>query len=76
MNRRIKMEKKRWRAKHGGYYYYTDFQFKTDWMVEAFSEEDDVNYNLGNYFKTEQEAQEYAEYMKKRSLEWHEKRDK
>ena len=67
--------KKRWRAKRSGYYFYTDFQFKTDWTVEAFSEEDDISYNLGNYFETKQEAQEYAEYMKKRSLEWHEKRD-
>ena len=68
--------KKRWRAEHGGYYYYTDFQFKTSWTVETFLEEDDVNYNLGNYFKTEQEVQEYAEYIKKCSLKWHEKRYK
>ena len=35
-----------------------------------------VTKKLGNYFKIEQEAQEYAEYMKKCSLEWHEERDK
>ena len=52
------------------------FNLKQIGWLRLFSEEDDVNYNLGNYFKTEQEAQEYAEYMKKRSLEWHEKRDK
>ena len=68
--------KKRWRAKHGGYYYYTGFQFKIDWEVEVFSEEDDISYNLGNYFETKEEAEKYAEYMKKYSLEWHEKRDK
>lgn len=72
LNRRIKMEKKRWRAKHSGYYYYINSRFKIDWTVEAFTKKDDVSYNLGNYFKTEQEAQEYAEYMKKYSLEWHE----
>ena len=66
---------KHWRAKHGEYYYYINSQFKIDWTVEAFTKKDNVNYNLGNYFKTEQEAQEYAEYMKKHSLEWHEKRD-
>lgn len=69
------MEKKRWRAKHSEYYYYINPQFKTEWTVEAFTKKDDASYNLGNYFKTEQEAQKYAEYMKKCSLEWHEKRD-
>lgn len=69
------MEKKRWRAKHGGYYHYISFQFKTDWTVEAFSKEDDINYNLGNYFETKEEAEKCAEYMKKCVLEWHEKRD-
>lgn len=68
--------KKRWRAKQGDYFYYIDFLFETERTVEAFTKKDEVSYNLGNYFKTEQEAQEYAEYMKKYSLEWHEKRDK
>ena len=67
--------KKRWRAKQGDYFYYIDFLFETERTVEAFTKKDEVSYNLGNYFKTEQEAQEYAEYMKKCSLEWHEKRD-
>ena len=67
--------KKRWRAKKGDYFYYIDFLFETERTVEAFTKKDEVSYNLGNYFKTEQEAQEYAEYIKKYSLEWHEKRD-
>ena len=67
--------KKRWRAKEGDYFYYIDFLFETEQTVEAFTKKDEVSYNLGNYFKTEQEAQEYAEYMKKCSLEWHEKRE-
>jgi len=32
-------------------------------------------YEALNYFKTEEEALEYVEYMKKCSLKWHEKRD-
>ena len=68
--------KKRWRAKHNKYYYYIDFQFKINWTVEAFAKGDDISYNLGNYFETKEEAEKYAEYMKKYSLEWHEKRDK
>ena len=69
------MEKKRWRAKHNKYYYYIDSQFKINWTVEAFTKGDDVSYKSGNYFETKEEAEKYAEYMKKCSLEWHEKRD-
>lgn len=68
--------KKRWRAKQGDYFYYIDFLFETERTVEAFTKKDDVSYNLGNYFETKEEAEKYAEYMKKCSLEWHEKRDK
>ena len=31
-------------------------------------------YEALNYFKTEEKVKKYAEYMKKCSLEWHEKR--
>ena len=67
--------KKRWRAKQGEYFYYIDFLFEVEQTVEAFVEGDDAIYKSGNYFETKEEAQEYAEYMKKCSLEWHEKRD-
>ena len=67
--------KKRWRAERGGYFYYIDFLFEVEQTVETFVEGDDAIYKSGNYFKTKEEAQEYAEYMKKCSLEWHEKRD-
>ena len=67
--------KKRWRAKQGEYFYYIDFLFEVEQTVEAFVEGDDAIYKSGNYFETKEEAQEYAEYIKKCSLEWHEKRD-
>jgi len=67
--------KKRWRAERGGYFYYIDFLFEVEQTVETFVEEDDAIYKSGNYFETKEEAQEYAEYMKKCRLEWHEKRD-
>lgn len=70
------MKKKRWRAKQGEEYYYINFQLEILFDKEDFAEIDEERYDVGNYFKTEQEAQEYAEYMKKCSLEWHEKRDK
>ena len=68
--------KKRWRAKRGGYFYYIDFLFEPERTIETFVEGDDAIYKSGNYFETKEEALEYAEYMKKCSLEWHEKRDR
>ena len=67
--------KKRWRAKQGEFFYYVNFLFEADWTIESFVEGDDAIYKSGNYFETKEEAQEYAEYMKKCSLEWHERRD-
>ena len=68
--------KKRWRAKRGEeYFYVNDFceiYGETDFNYAV----DGVRYDFGNYFKTEAEALEYAEHMKKCSLKWHEKRGK
>ena len=67
---------KRWRAKYSKKYFFINSDFsifrgetESGWKV------DNVRYEFGNYFKTEEEAEEYAEYMKQKSLEWHEKRD-
>ena len=67
--------KKRWRAKRGGYFYYINFHFEPERSIEVFLEEDDDIYKSGNYFETAEEVEEYAEYMKQKSLEWHEKRE-
>ena len=40
----------------------------------SLSEIDNKMYEALNYFKTKAEAKEYAEYIKKCSLEWHESR--
>ena len=69
------MEKKRCRAERGEEYYYINFQLKILFDEEDFAEIDKERYDVGNYFETKREAQEYAEYIKKCSLEWHEKRD-
>ena len=66
--------KKRWRAeKHEIYYLmFPDFSVSND--KDWYSVADNACYDFGNYFKTEAEALEYAEYIKKCSLEWNEKR--
>lgn len=67
--------KKRWRADFGGEYCFIDDNFSIKWDRDKEYFVDNRKYENGNYFETKTEAEEYAEYMKKKSLEWHEKRD-
>lgn len=66
--------KKRWRAKYGYCYYYINDIFEVCSYAETFSRIDNEKYETLNYFKTGEEALEYAKYMKQCSLEWNEKR--
>lgn len=66
--------KKRWRAKYGYCYYYINDIFEVCSYAETFSRIDNAKYETLNYFKTGEEALEYAEYIKKCSLEWNDKR--
>ena len=61
--------KKRWRAKYGYCYYYINDIFEVCSYAETFSRIDNAKYETLNYFKTGEEALEYAEYIKKCSLE-------
>ena len=67
--------KKRWRAENDEVYYYINEHFEVDWFRDNRLPGTNKNYENGNYFQTKQEALEYAEYMKKKSFEWHEMRD-
>lgn len=66
---------KRWRAEYGKIYYYIDSVLDISISIEYHYALSNVCYERGNYFRTKEEAEEYAEYMRKKSLEWHEKRD-
>ena len=52
---------------------HSDFSVERD--KEYYTVTDNKRYEFGNYLKSKEEAEEYAEYMKKCSLEWHEMRD-
>lgn len=67
--------KKRWRGKYNEIYCYIDEFFEIKTAYERETEKDNERYKVRNYFEIGKEAQEYAEYMKQKSLEWHEKRD-
>ena len=67
---------KRWRAENEGRYYYIHSNYSLIVFATDLRFSDDNNrYETGNYFSTEKEAKEYMEYVKQKSLEWHEKRD-
>ena len=61
--------KKRWRAKYNEVYFYIDGYFKVTWGRDFQNIYGNWRYELGNYFKTEEKAEEYAKYMEKKSLE-------
>ena len=67
--------KKRWRAEDDEVYFYINEHFEADWFRDNRMPGTNQNYENGNYFQTKEEAEEYAEYMKQKSIEWHEKRD-
>lgn len=57
---------KRWRAEEGEYYYYISLDLGII-KTKSYSNDDfeDERYNLGNYFKTEEEAQKVKEELDK-----------
>lgn len=57
-------ECKRWRAKEGERYWYVDAWGAADLDYESREDIDDMRYELGNYFKTEEEAQKAADWLR------------
>lgn len=55
----------RWRAKRGGTYYFIDGCMNVIKMYDYTDIFDNARYDCGNYFKTEAEAKEMAEKIKK-----------
>ena len=66
--------KKRWRANKYDRYHFLGNVFEIQESVEMGFVEDIERYRDGNYFRTKEEAEEYRDYIVKKSLEWHEKR--
>lgn len=58
---------KRWRAEKGGIYWFidTDFSGKVRDLWDQRSTDENVRYNLGNYFKTKEEAEKIKEELDK-----------
>ena len=57
-------EHERWRAKKGGQYWYVRSDGVVDDDYEDKTDIDDGRYELGNYFKTEEETQKASDWLK------------
>lgn len=67
--------KRRWRAEKYDNYHFLGSIFEVCEAVEMRFVEDIERYKDGNYFKTKEEAEDYAKYMIKCSLEWHKNKE-
>lgn len=68
-----RVEKIRWRAKRGEHYSLLDrLTFKVDCYTEGFDEIDTKLYNSGNYFRTNEQAEEAARRVKETLHKYHE----
>lgn len=58
---------KRWRAEKGGIYWFIDIDFsgKVRDLWDQCSHDENVRYNLGNYFKTKEEAEKVKKELDK-----------
>ena len=63
LNERYGIEE-RWRAERGRGYYYIDSECAAFGTYDYRFDEDNIRYELGNYFRTEKEAEEKAKKLK------------
>lgn len=70
-NIEYRIKKKRWRAEEGEYYFYIGYNLEVFEEMEDFCEADDECYEVSNYFKTEEEAQRAADYLKECLTKFH-----
>ena len=63
--------KKRWRAEEDGEYYFMIGSFEIKIACEYNCVTDDLRFKNGNYYKTKEQAEQYRDFMLKKSLEFH-----
>lgn len=56
-----KLEKKLWRAEYNGFYYIISDDLSVNLIQEENDSSDNIYYDIKNYFKTKDEAQQYAD---------------
>ena len=61
-------EYKRWRGERGDSYYFIDDEGAIRHEIDTNDGMDNYRYNIGNYFKTEAEAESYKKYLTARQV--------
>lgn len=67
-----KVEKIRWRAKKGGYYYFIDVNLTVKSIDDTYSTFDNELWDAFNYFRTKEQAEEAARRVKEVLRRYHE----
>lgn len=67
-----RVEKIRWRAKKDGYYYYINRGLTTTNTTESGYNTDTIRYNVLNYFRTKEHAEEAARRVRDALRQYHE----
>ena len=64
--------KKRWRAEEDGEYYFINGSFEIQKIKERYAvrDESEKRFSIGNYHRTMQQAEQYRDFMLKKSLEF------
>lgn len=65
--------KKRWRAEEDGEYYFINGSFEIQKIKERYTvrDESEKRFSIGNYHITKEQAEQYRDFMLKKSLEFH-----
>lgn len=67
-----RVEKIRWRAKKGGYYYFIDVNLTVKSIDDTYSTFDNELWDAFNYFRTKEQAEEAARRVKETLRKYHE----
>ena len=67
-----RVEKIRWRAKKGGYYYFIDVNLTVKSIDDTYSTFDNELWDAFNYFRTKEQAEEAAKRMRETLRKYHE----
>ncbi len=69
---KYRIKPKRWRAENGGVYYYINSSFKVASCAELYDRVDNIRFDAGNYFRTEEQAKQAIELLKETLTKFHE----
>lgn len=64
--------KKRWRMEKGKRYYFINSSLEVNESIDRYSQTDDDRFNVGNYFRTEEQAEQVSKLLEETLTKFHE----